>query len=61
LIFDISNNKPGALSNLDKDKVGGIGLKNVQTRLNILYPGKHELNIVDNKENYSVTLILQTA
>jgi LytS/YehU family sensor histidine kinase len=61
LIFNISNNKPGALNNLDKDKVGGIGLKNVQTRLNILYPGKHELNIVDNKENYSVTLILQTA
>jgi two-component system LytT family sensor kinase len=60
LIFSISNNKPGALNNLDKDKVGGIGLKNVQTRLNILYPGKHQLNIVDNKENYSVTLILQT-
>ena len=60
LIFSISNNKPGALNNLDKNKVGGIGLKNVQTRLNILYPGKHELNIVDDKENYSVTLILQT-
>jgi hypothetical protein len=25
-----------------------------------LYPAKHELNIVDDKENYSVTLILQT-
>ena len=60
LIFSISNNKPSILNNLDKAKVGGIGLKNVETRLNILYPNRHVLNIVDDKDTYSVTLTLQT-
>ncbi len=60
LIFSVSNNKPASLNNLDKGKVGGIGLKNVQTRLNILYPNKHVLNIVEDKEMYSVHLTLQT-
>lgn len=60
LIFTIKNNKPATLNNLDKAKVGGIGLKNVQTRLNILYPNKHELIIADDKDLYSVTLTLQT-
>lgn len=60
LTFSIINNKPHVLNNLDKAKIGGIGLKNVQTRLNILYPGKHELKIADDNENYSVTLTLQT-
>lgn len=60
LIFSVSNNKPMSLNNLDKAKVGGIGLKNVQTRLNILYPSRHTLNIVEDKDHYSVTLTLQT-
>ncbi|MEZ4803960.1 MAG: histidine kinase [Bacteroidia bacterium] len=60
LIFSVSNNKPQVISELDKGKSGGIGLKNVQTRLNILYPNKHILNIVDDKEKYSVNLTLET-
>jgi two-component system LytT family sensor kinase len=59
--FSISNNKPVILNNLDRVKPGGIGLKNVQTRLNILYPNRHELKIADDKDNYSVTLTLQTS
>lgn len=59
LTFSISNTKPQVLNELDKSKVGGIGLKNVQTRLNILYPNRHELKIADEKDLYSVTLILQ--
>lgn len=58
--FSIINNKPRSLNNLEKDKPGGIGLKNVQTRLNILYPGKHQLKIAEDLETYHVTLILQT-
>jgi two-component system LytT family sensor kinase len=61
IIFSITNNKPRSLNNLEKDRVGGIGLKNVQTRLNILYPGKHQLKIADESETYTVTLILQTS
>lgn len=36
----------------------GIGLKNVKERLTILYPGKHELNIEDAEETYTVRLEL---
>ncbi|MES2618005.1 MAG: histidine kinase [Bacteroidota bacterium] len=57
--FSITNNKPKVLNNLEKDKAGGIGLKNVQTRLNILYPNKHQLKIADELEIYTVTLTLQ--
>lgn len=60
LKFKIENNKPAVLNNLAKEKVGGIGLKNVQTRLNILYPNKHELKIADETDYYAVTLTLQT-
>lgn len=60
LTFSISNTKPAVLNELDKAKVGGIGLKNVQTRLNILYPSRHEIKIVDEKDKYTVTLILHT-
>ncbi len=61
IAFSVTNNKPRSLNNLEKNKVGGIGLKNVQTRLNILYPGKHQLKIADELETYTITLILQTA
>lgn len=34
----------------------GIGLKNVQKRLSLLYPGKHELNIISEPEVFIVNL-----
>lgn len=37
---------------------GGIGLKNVRRRLELIYPGKHELKIQDEAEQYSVNLEL---
>ncbi len=44
-----------------KNKVvqGGIGLKNVQRRLELLYPDRHDLTISDNGETYQVKLVLQ--
>lgn len=60
LVFTISNTKPKQLSNLDKAKVGGIGLKNVQTRLNILYPNRHVLKIVEDENTYTVQLTLKS-
>ena len=37
---------------------GGIGLPNVKRRLELLYPGKHELHIKETSAIYSVTLKL---
>ena len=37
----------------------GIGLNNVKRRLELLYPGRHELNITDGNELYKVNLKLK--
>jgi LytS/YehU family sensor histidine kinase len=39
-----------------EDKQPGIGLENVTKRLNLLFPGKHDLRINRNKETYEVLL-----
>jgi LytS/YehU family sensor histidine kinase len=41
-----------------KDQGKGIGLTNVRRRLNLLYPGKHDLEISIDDEKYRVKLIL---
>ena len=38
---------------------GGIGLTNVKRRLELLYPGRHELKIEDNHDLYKVRLSLR--
>ncbi len=38
--------------------VGGIGLKNVKRRLELLYPSRHTLDIQQTRELYSVNLTL---
>ncbi len=38
---------------------GGIGLKNAQRRLELLYPTRHTLTIVNNPEDYTVQLALK--
>lgn len=37
-------------SPVDKEESNEIGLANTQRRLNLLYPGKHQLVVVDNKQ-----------
>ncbi|MBC7934784.1 MAG: histidine kinase [Rhizobacter sp.] len=39
-----------------KDKDGGIGLGNVRRRLELLYPGSHQLIINEQKENFDICL-----
>ena len=57
LDFSIINSKP---SNIESPMTkGNIGLKNVRKRLELLYPGTHELNIVSEPDSYAVHLILQ--
>jgi two-component system LytT family sensor kinase len=54
LTFICNNRKANVL----KDKTGGIGLSNVQRRLELLYPKKHQLKITGDEDSYSVELIL---
>lgn len=41
---------------LNEVKNGGIGIKNVQTRLNLIYPNAHEFKIVKEPHSYLVVL-----
>ena len=54
LQFFIQNKK----HNNNRDPEGGIGLNNVNRRLNLLYPGKYNLNIIDTINSYTVELSL---
>jgi len=55
--FSVTNKK-----NQDqKDKTGGIGLNNVRRRLELMYPDRHRLEIIDDEEHYNINLLLKTA
>jgi two-component system LytT family sensor kinase len=42
----------------NRDAIGGIGLANVKRRLDLLYPGKYNLDIRDEKDTYTCELSL---
>lgn len=44
-----------------KHEVGGIGLKNVKRRLELLYPESHQLSLLEDEEKYCVNLSLRIA
>ena len=52
-VFNIENSKK---KKKDKTKTGGVGLENIQQRLVLIYPDKHQLEIDDNDEFFSVRL-----
>jgi hypothetical protein len=55
--FSVTNKK----NQYQKDKTGGIGLNNVRRRLELMYPDRHQLKIVDDEDHYNVNLLLKTA
>jgi len=55
LIFSVSNRK----IELGESDSTGIGINNVKRRLELLYPGKHNLEIQDKPDSYSIKLIIQ--
>lgn len=57
LIFQTTNPKSQVSGITDKLQ-GGIGIMNVKQRLRLLYPGKHELVIHDDKDSFTVTLVI---
>jgi len=44
----------------NKDQIKGIGLQNIRRRLELLYPGRHKLEINQTNELFSVILLLYT-
>ena len=38
---------------------GGIGMNNVKRRLELLYPGTHQLTIVDDADRFKIDLKLK--
>ena len=47
-----------SIGNHYKDSTGGIGLQNMRDRLQVLYPGKHKLQIVSENNEFCITLEL---
>jgi two-component system LytT family sensor kinase len=59
LILDISNSIETASGHTPEPvHYGGLGLKNVKRRLELLYPGQHELTIQHDDDHYRVLLRL---
>jgi len=57
LKFKVQNKvEPG---NYAKDNSSGIGLTNVKTRLNLLYPKAHELNIMNRDGVFEIDLLIK--
>ncbi|NUO01932.1 MAG: histidine kinase, partial [Saprospiraceae bacterium] len=61
LIFKTENNK-GAIDDVEKGQYsGGVGLENLSRRLNLLYPGKHQLLITDGISTFTAVLKIELA
>lgn len=57
LTFTVTN----TIGQQKKDKLGGIGLENVKRRLEIYYPGKHQLTIHNTNNIFTIQLSIQLA
>lgn len=56
LFFKCINSKPAVKA---ISKPGGLGMANIQRRLELLFPSSHDLTIEENSETYSITLTLK--
>lgn len=58
LVFEVKN-KFDRETDASKDESSGIGLNNVRSRLTLLYPGRHDLDICTDKHLFSIHLTLK--
>jgi sensor histidine kinase YesM len=56
-VYKVENSKL-ATNGKVVDGKSGIGLQNVQRRLDLSYPGKYQLKVDDEKDKYAVQLNL---
>lgn len=61
LFFDVTNSKHAMLENDPEKDKSGIGLNNVKQRLELLYPGEHELVIRETANDFFVYLTIHLA
>ncbi len=54
LHFSVINKK----NNLNKDAQGGVGLPNVERRLQLVYPERYKLNVVNSSTHYTCELMI---
>ena len=59
LFFDVSNTMHHKAATDPEKNNNGIGLNNVQQRLRLLYPNKHELSIRENGKEFFIHLTIQ--
>lgn len=57
--FEVINHIKKGLQ-INKDKEGGIGLQNIKRRLELLYPGQHNILINKDENIFYVKLIIKT-
>ncbi|MCX6303896.1 MAG: histidine kinase [Bacteroidetes bacterium] len=55
-----SVNLAGKTQRINKDGASGIGLGNIRRRLELIYPGRHVLNITEDSNTFNVTLSVDT-
>lgn len=55
IIFKVENKK-GEVDKTLYQNNGGVGLENLKKRLELIYPDKHQLYVVENTDNYSTIL-----
>jgi LytS/YehU family sensor histidine kinase len=57
--FEVTNFRQKEVQTVEKP-FSGIGLDNIRKRLQLIYPGKHVLNITEEDDQFNVKLIIQT-
>lgn len=59
IVFFAENSKPKITYHKQEENAGGIGLKNVKKRLEIIYKEKYDLKLKDKKDSFIVSLSIR--